>query len=179
MTCCYEPLKESDRERRDGLGKTTLGDTGKPRKQPHRGCDWGYKNGSRGRDFVAIHSGKVASVIETGELGWTTIVKRSGCKNPACEGVYDEYNHSLEKSALKVGAEVLGGRTVLNQMGDKGSPGANHLHASSAKNPVPHNAPREQLRDLFKEIDACSKQRKANMDAKKLAASKAALPEPE
>lgn len=169
MTCCFEPLKDKDRERRDGLGKKTLGDTGKPRKQPHRGSDWGYKNGSKGRDYVAVHSGSVAAVLETGELGWCIIVKRSECSNPDCAGVFDEYNHSEEKSPLKVGDAVVGGRTVLNKISDKGSRGAPHLHASSSKFHVPHSAPVKDLRDLFADIDKSSAQRKANAEAKKAA----------
>ena len=165
MSCVYEPLKDKDRERRDGLHKKTLCNTGKPRKQPHRGCDWGYKNGSAGRDFVAMHTGIVSQVLKTGELGWTEIIKRDGCTRPECQGVYDEYNHSLEKPILKVGDKVVGNKTVLNQMGDLGSPGANHLHASSAKAPVPHAAPREKLRDLFAEIDECRAERKAIKEA--------------
>lgn len=169
MTCCFEPLKDKDRERRDGLNKTTLGNTGKPRKQPHRGCDWGYKNGSAGRAFVAIHSGVVSKITRTGELGHTIIIKWTGCDNPDHAGVYNEYNHSNQATKLKVGDKVQGGKTVLNAMGDDGSPGANHLHTSAAKHPTPHEAPREKLRDLFADIDKSSAQRKANLAAKRAA----------
>lgn len=170
MTCCFEPLKDKDRERRDGLGKKTLGNTGKPRKQPHRGCDWGYKNGSKGRPYVAIHSGEVTQVLSTGELGWSIIIKREGCTNEGCVGAFDEYNHSETASKLKKGDKVVGGKTELNDMSDNGSRGAPHLHASSAYAPVPHSAPVPKLRDLFADIDASSKQRKANKEAKEAAA---------
>lgn len=171
MTCCYEPLKSipgKKVERRDGLHKKTLGNTGKPRKRPHKGLDWGYIGGSMGEDYYAVHGGTVTAITSTGELGELIIVKRDGCQEEGCVGAYDEYCHSAEKSPLKVGDKVVGGRTVLNQIGDKGSPGAPHLHLSSAYASVPHNAPTAKLRDVFAEIDKSSAQRRANMEAKKL-----------
>ena len=161
MTCYHEPLKDKDRERRDGLHKKTLGDTGKPRKQPHRGSDWGYKGGSKGRDFVAMHDGTIVKILETAELGCSVIIKNDPCANPECAGVYIEYNHSETPTTLKAGDKVKGGVTPINKMSDKGSRGAPHLHASAAKSPVPHTAPRELLLDLFALIDASRAARQA------------------
>lgn len=166
--CCFEPLKPvkgKKVERRDGLGKTTLGDTGKPRKRPHMGCDWGYIGGSMGEDYYAIHSGTVTSVVKTGELGWTIIVKRDACDTAAHAGIHDEYCHSGAQAPFKVGAKVVGGKTVLNKIGDEGSPGAPHLHACSAHAPVPHSAPREKLNDLFADIDKSTAERKVIIEA--------------
>lgn len=164
MSCCYEPLRMKTRERRDELNKTTLGTTGKPRKQPHRGNDWGDKAGSAGKDFYAIHAGVVSKILRTGELGNSIIIKRTGCQNPKCVGRFDEYNHSNQPTKLKVGDAVTH-NTVLNQMGDDGSPGANHLHASSATAPIPHAADRSKLVDLFKDIDASTAVRRAEKAA--------------
>lgn len=162
MTCYHEPLKDKDRERRDGLHKKTLGDTGKPRKQPHRGSDWGYKNGSKGRDFRAIHDGTITKILETAELGCSVIIKNDPCDNPACAGgVWIGYNHAETPTALKVGDKVVGGVTPINKMSDKGSRGAPHLHAAAAKHPIPHVASRELLLDLFALIDASRAQRQA------------------
>jgi hypothetical protein len=164
MTCCFEPLKPikgKKIERRDGLNKTTIGNTGKPRKRPHMGCDWGYIGGSLGEDYYAIHSGTVTAINKTGELGFLIIVKRDGCTSPDCVGIYDEYCHSGARAPFKLGDKVIGGRTVLNQMGDEGSPGAPHLHACSAKHPIPHESPREKLNDLFADIDKSVKERAA------------------
>lgn len=172
MTCCYEPLKPikgKKVERRDGLNKTTIGNTGKPRKRPHMGCDWGYVGGSEGEDYYAIHSGTVTAVNQTGELGWLIIVKRDPCDDADHLGVHDEYCHSAKRAPFKLGQKVIGGKTVLNQMSDEGSPGAPHLHAASAKHPVPHTAPRNKLRDLFKDIDKSTAKRKALIEAARAA----------
>jgi hypothetical protein len=164
MSCVFEPLRMKTRERRDELGKATIGDTGKPRKRPHRGNDWGDRAGSAGKDFYAVHAGKVVKVLKTGELGHSIIIERMGCLNPNCKGRFDEYNHSNQATKLKVG-EMVTHNTVLNQMGDMGSPGANHLHASSAFGPVPHDAPVGKLVDLFKDIDAATAVRRAEKAA--------------
>ncbi len=65
------------RERRDELGKATIGDTGKPRKRPHRGNDWGDRAGSAGKDFYAVHAGKVVKVLKTSipeRVSWVRIL---------------------------------------------------------------------------------------------------------
>jgi murein DD-endopeptidase MepM/ murein hydrolase activator NlpD len=166
LTCFYEPVRGPGKERRDELGNTAP-----YRTQPHRGSDWGFTNGSEGKDIYAMHSGKVTKVVNEPALGWTVIVK-SVCTNPACEKDYIEYNHMLKQPLLKVGDEVKGNyQTVIGLIGATGSSlskaGANHLHASCAPAPVPHVADRKVLKDLFKLIDASSANRKANMEAKK------------
>jgi murein DD-endopeptidase MepM/ murein hydrolase activator NlpD len=170
MTCFYEPVRGPGRERRDELGNNAP-----YRTQPHRGSDWGFTNGSEGKDIYAMHAGKVTKVVNEPALGWTVIVK-SVCANPACEKDYIEYNHMLKQPLLKVGDEVKGNyQTVIGLIGATGSSlskaGANHLHASCAPAPVPHVADRKVLKDLFKLIDASSKTRKANMEAKKAASA--------
>jgi len=152
------------RERRDALGKTTIGDTGKPRKRPHRGNDWGDRAGSAGKDYYAVHAGKIVAIIKTGELGHSVIVERLGCQNSRCKGRFDEYNHSNQPTKLKVG-DMVTHNTVLNQMGDMGSPGANHLHMSSAFGKVPHEAAVDKLVDLFVDIDAATAVRRAEKAA--------------
>jgi hypothetical protein len=62
-------------------------------------------------------------------------------------------------------------------MGDMGSPGANHLHASSAFGPVPHDAPVGKLVDLFKDIDAATAVRRAEKAATTAAKPLIANPE--
>jgi hypothetical protein len=108
--------------------------------------------------------------LKTGELGNSVIVERMGCLNPKCKGRFDEYNHSNQPTKLKVG-DMVTHNTVLNQMGDMGSPGANHLHMSSAFARVPHEAPVDKLVDLFKDIDASTAVRRAEK-----AATSAAVP---
>lgn len=176
MSCTYEPLRMKTRERRDELGKATIGNTGKPRKRPHRGNDWGDKAGSAGKDYYGVHAGTVSKVLRTGELGHSVIVKRTGCANPKCVGRFDEYNHSNQATKLKVGDAVTH-NTVINQMGDDGSPGANHLHMSSAYAPVPHEAPVDKLVDLFKDIDASTAVRRAEKAAREAGQPLIANPE--
>ncbi len=165
MSCVYEPLRMKTRERRDELGKTTIGNTGKPRKRPHRGNDWGDTTGSAGKPFYGVHKGTITKILRTGELGHSVIVKRTGCVNPKCQGRYDEYNHSNQATKFKVGDEITS-NDILNTMGDDGSPGANHLHMSSAYAPIPHEAPVDKLVDLFKDIDASTAVRRAEKAAK-------------
>jgi hypothetical protein len=62
-------------------------------------------------------------------------------------------------------------------MGDMGSPGANHLHMSSAYGRVPHEAPVDKLVDLFKDIDAATAVRRAEKAA--ATASKPLIQNPE
>jgi murein DD-endopeptidase MepM/ murein hydrolase activator NlpD len=168
LTCFYEPIRGAGRERRDELGNTAP-----YRTQPHRGSDWGFTNGSEGKDIYAIHAGKVTKIENNPALGWTVYVK-SVCVNPACAKDTIEYNHMLKQPLLKVGDEVKGNyQSLIGLIGATGSSlskaGANHLHASCAPESVPHAADRKVLKDLFKLIDESSKNRKANMEAKKAA----------
>jgi murein DD-endopeptidase MepM/ murein hydrolase activator NlpD len=158
MTCFYEPIKGPGQERRDELGNFAS-----YRTQPHRGSDWGFRNGSEGKDIRAIHTGKVTAVENNAALGWTVIIK-SVCDQPECKKDHIEYNHMLKKPLVQVGDEVAN-RTVIGLIGATGSSlskaGANHLHASCAPKPVPHAADRAVLKDLFKLIDASKKARQA------------------
>lgn len=166
ITCFYEPITGPGWERRDQLG-----DFQSYRTQPHLGEDWGFKNGSEGKPIRNIHAGKV-SKIENGEkLGWSAYVKLI-CPNK-CEfdGMTIEYNHMIEKPALKVGQELLAGKDLIGKIGASGTSlsksGAFHLHASMAKNAIPHSQPLAKKVSIVKAIDRSSKQRKANMEAKK------------
>ncbi len=149
----YEPIKGPGAERRDELGNFAP-----YRSQPHRGCDWGFSNGSQGKTIFAIRSGKVTFSGWNDALGHTVIIK-------SADGVYVEYNHMNEKSPLKVGEVVNGGKSVVGRIGCTGSSlsasKAYHLHASAAKFHTPHAAPRPKLIDLFKEIDKSKKKRVA------------------
>lgn len=165
MTCFFEPVRGPGRERRDELGNTAP-----YRTQPHRGSDWGFKNGSEGKDIYAIHAGKVSKVENNPALGWSVVIK-SVCTNTACAKDYIEYNHMLEKPKVKVGDEVKGNyQSVIGLIGATGTSlsasGANHLHASCASAPQPHAADRKILKDLFKLIDKSSAERKAIKEAK-------------
>lgn len=166
LNCYYEPVRGPGRERRDELGNTAP-----YRSQPHRGSDWGFTNGSEGKEIYAIHAGKVTKVENNPALGWSVTILNQ-CGNAECSGVHIEYNHMLKAPAVKVGDTVTGNyKSVIGLIGATGSSlskaGANHLHASCAKSPTPHNADRKILKDLFKLIDQSSAQRKANMEAKK------------
>jgi len=165
MTCFYEPVRGPGKERRDELGNTAP-----YRTQPHRGSDWGFSNGSEGKDIYAIHAGKVSKVENNPALGWSVVIK-SVCTNAACAKDYIEYNHMLTKPKVKVGDEVKGNyQSVIGLIGATGSSlskaGANHLHASCAPAPQPHAADRKILKDLFKLIDKSSAERKAIKEAK-------------
>jgi murein DD-endopeptidase MepM/ murein hydrolase activator NlpD len=165
MTCFFEPVIGAGNERRDELGNTAP-----YRSQPHRGSDWGFSNGSEGKEIRAIHAGKVSKVENNPALGWTVVVK-SVCENPECAKDYIEYNHMLKQPVLKVGDEVKGHHSVIGLIGATGTSlsqsGANHLHASCAPSPQPHAADRKVLKDLFKLIDKSSAERKAIRDAAK------------
>lgn len=166
LNCYYEPVRGPGRERRDELGNTAP-----YRSQPHRGSDWGFTNGSEGKEIYAIHAGKVTKVENNPALGWSVTILNQ-CGNAECSGVHIEYNHMLKAPAVKVGDTVTGNyKSVIGLIGATGSSlskaGANHLHASCAKSSTPHNADRKILKDLFKLIDQSSAQRKANMEAKK------------
>ena len=166
MTCFFEPVRGPGRERRDELGNTAP-----YRSQPHRGSDWGFTNGSEGKDIYAIHAGKVTQVNNNPALGWSVVIQ-SVCTNAACAKDFIEYNHMLRQPSVKVGDEVKGNyQSVIGLIGATGSSlskaGANHLHASCAPNKQPHAADRKVLKDLFKLIDKSSAERKAIMEAKK------------
>lgn len=145
----YEPVKGPGAERRDELGNFAP-----YRSQPHRGCDWGFTNGSEKKPIYAIRTGKVTFSGWNDALGHTVIIK-------SADGVYIEYNHMNEKSPLSVGDKVQGAKTVVGRIGCTGSSlsasKAFHLHASASKFKTPHAAPREKLIDLFKEIDKSKK----------------------
>ena len=165
MTCFFEPVKGPGRERRDELGNTAP-----YRTQPHRGSDWGFTNGSEGKEIFAAHAGKVSKVENNPALGWTVVVK-SVCDNATCAKDYIEYNHMLKAPSVKVGDEVKGNyQSVIGLIGATGSSlskaGANHLHASCAPASQPHAADRKILKDLFKLIDKSSAERKAIKEAK-------------
>ena len=166
MTCFFEPVRGPGRERRDELGNTAP-----YRSQPHRGSDWGFTNGSEGKEIYAIHAGKVTQVTNNPALGWSVVIQ-SVCSNAACSKDFIEYNHMLRQPSVKVGDEVKGNyQSVIGLIGATGSSlskaGANHLHASCAPDKQPHAADRKVLKDLFKLIDKSSAERKAIMEAKK------------
>jgi murein DD-endopeptidase MepM/ murein hydrolase activator NlpD len=165
MTCFFEPVRGTGRERRDELGNTAP-----YRSQPHRGSDWGFTNGSEGKEIYAAHAGKITKVENNPALGWSVVVK-SVCDNAACAKDYIEYNHMLKQPLVRVGDEVKGNyQSVIGLIGATGTSlsasGANHLHASCAPAPQPHAADRKVLKDLFKLIDKSSAERKAIKEAK-------------
>jgi murein DD-endopeptidase MepM/ murein hydrolase activator NlpD len=166
MTCFFEPVRGPGRERRDELGNTAP-----YRSQPHRGSDWGFTNGSEGKNIFAIHAGKVTQVTNNPALGWSVVIQ-SVCTNAACSKDFIEYNHMLRQPSVKVGDEVKGNfQSVIGLIGATGTSlsksGANHLHASCAPHKQPHAADRKVLKDLFKLIDKSSAERRAIMEAKK------------
>jgi hypothetical protein len=158
MTHYFEPVKGPGNERRDELGNTAP-----YRSQPHRGCDWGFSNGSEGKDIWAIHTGKVTKVWNDPALGWSAIVKNVCDDSCGQNGKHIEYNHMIGKPALKVGQTVEANKNSIGLIGATGSAlsqsGAFHLHASQSIDPIPHAAPREKLGDLFKLIDKSFAQR--------------------
>lgn len=156
MKCFYEPVKGPGAERRDELGNTAP-----YRSHPHLGNDYGFSNGSEGKDIWAFHSGQVTAITNNPALGWTVIVKlECDCKY---NGYHIEYNHMKSKPNLTIGQKVEGNKTVIGPIGATGSSlsqsGAFHLHASMAKVPVPHTAPLEHKIDLFKVVDISVKNR--------------------
>ncbi len=156
MTCFFEPVKGPGAERRDELGNMAP-----YRTQAHRGSDYGFSNGSEGKDIWTIHSGVVSAVTNNPALGWTVIV-RLECKCKF-DGYHIEYNHMLQKPKVVIGQKVVANKDGIGLIGATGTSlsqsGANHLHASMSKHPVPHEAPRETLVDLFKVVDISTKQR--------------------
>lgn len=159
--CFYEPVRGAGNERRDELGNTAP-----YRKHPHLGEDWGFSNGSEGKDIWAIHAGKVTKVWNDPALGWslTTIIP-TGCEC-GFGGFSIEYNHMLKQPTLKVGDEVKGGwQTVIGLIGATGSAlsasGANHLHASMGKAAVPHTLPLDKKVAMFPLCTSGSAERKA------------------
>lgn len=163
MTCFFEPVKGPHAERRDELGNTAP-----YRTQPHRGSDWGFSNGSEGKEIWAIHSGTITKTWNDPALGFSVIVKND-CTDEKCSKLHIEYNHMIAKSPLKVGDKVIGKETLIGKIGATGSAlsksGAFHLHASAAPADVPHVAPVPKLKDLFKLIDQSRAERKALKDA--------------
>lgn len=179
ITCFYEPIKGPGRERRDELGNFAS-----YRKQPHLGEDWGFTNGSEDKEIYSIHAGVVSDVYWSDALGWSVVVNLPDNCNCGFGKEYIEYNHMIRKPAIKVGDKVEGNyQSQLGNIGASGSSlsksGANHLHASMGPAKRPHTLPLDKKRAMFPLIDESSKNRKANMEAKKNAVNTAALPEPE
>lgn len=127
--------------RRDGLNKLTIGNSGEPRKNPHRGSDWG------GKLITSISTGRVTDVFFSEQLGNCLTMKNA-------DGVFILYAHMAKPSSRKVGEMVIAGITAIGMVGNTGSYsfGA-HLHAAAAKHKQPHLAPQGKLLDLFKLID--------------------------
>ena len=125
-------------------------------------------------DGAAIHAGVVTAVTNNPALGWSAIVRIECADNCPYVGEHIEYNHMLAKPKLTIGEKVTGGNYLIGLIGATGSAlsasGANHLHASMAKNPVPSTQGLPAKRDLFKLIDESKAGRKAVKDA--LAAGK-------
>jgi hypothetical protein len=164
LKCFFEPIKGEGWERRDELGNTAP-----YRKHPHLGCDWGFKNGSRGKDILAIHAGVITAITNNPALGWSVIVRIECADNCPYVGEHIEYNHMVDRPNLKIGQKVTGGNFAVGKIGSTGTAlsaaGADHLHASMAKNPVPSTQGLAAKRDLFKLIDASKVTRKAIKDA--------------
>lgn len=157
----YSFLKGEGKERRDELGNFAS-----YRKQPHRGSDWGFKNGSEGKPVYAVAAGVVSDVFWTDALGHCVTVKNDH------DGVFVLVAHLQEKSTCKKGDKVTND-TVLGKIGNTGSASVGaHLHAAASKSPKPHLASFPALLDLFKLIDAD----KAKRDALKPKVEKPAEP---
>ena len=135
--------------RRDGLNKLTIGNTGEPRKNPHRGSDWG------GKVITSISTGRVTDVFFSEQLGNCLTMKNA-------DGVFILYSHMKNPSSRKVGDMVIAGETAIGLVGNTGSYsfGA-HLHAAAAKHKQPHLAPQGKLLDLFALIDGYTASLKA------------------
>jgi murein DD-endopeptidase MepM/ murein hydrolase activator NlpD len=127
--------------RRDGLNKLTIGNSGEPRKNPHRGSDWG------GKLITSISTGRVTEVFFSEQLGNCLTMKNA-------DGVFILYAHMKNPSSRKVGDMLIAGETAIGLVGNTGSYsfGA-HLHAAAAKHKQPHLAPQSKLLDLFTLID--------------------------
>lgn len=157
MTCYFEPVKGPGAERRDELGNTAP-----YRSHAHLGEDWGFSNGSEGKDIWAIHTGKVIKIENNAALGWTAYVEII-CNTCRFNGYTIEYNHMLGKPTLKVGQIVEANKNTIGLIGATGSAlskaGAFHLHASMAKVAIPHTAPLEHKISMFELIDKSTKER--------------------
>lgn len=139
----YSFLKGEGKERRDELGNFAS-----YRKQPHRGSDWGFKNGSEGKPVYAVAAGVVSDVFWTDALGHCVTVKNDH------DGVFVLVAHLQEKSTCKKGDKVTND-TVIGKIGNTGSASVGaHLHAAASKSPKPHLASFPALLDLFKLMDA-------------------------
>jgi len=169
----YSFLKGEGKERRDELGNFAS-----YRKQPHRGSDWGFKNGSEGKPVYAVAAGVVADNFWTDALGHCLIVKNDH------DQVYVLVAHLQEKSPCKKGDKV-DNSTVIGKIGNTGSASVGaHLHAAASLSPKPHLASFPALLDLFKLMDADKAKRdalkpkvekpKADTPVKKTAAKKPA-----
>lgn len=141
----FAPIKGEGVERRDELNKTTVGDTGIPRKRPHRGNDWGFKNGSLGKPVYAMHDGVVTKVAFSSEVqGHVTVRGTDGISVVYCHFDY----HSI---TVKKETEVIGGETVLGKLGPYVH--GPHLHTAASKNPSPLTCDPKQLLDVFDLLD--------------------------
>lgn len=153
MNCFYPALKGKTAERRDELGNTAP-----YRSHPHLGEDEGFTDGSEGKPIHAVHNATVTAVANNPALGWTVIYKIDsddcGCK---WDGYHIENNHMLEKPPVVIGQKLERFKTVIGKIGATGSAlsasGANHLHYSMAKVPVPHTAPLEHKVSIWKQQD--------------------------
>lgn len=144
----FEPISGEGAERRDAFGAT-----GPHRSQPHRGADWGFKNGSHRKVVTAVHDGIVTQVVYFTGMGWSVIVRNIN----GHEHLYLEYNHFDERPRLKRGDKVVGGDTMVGLIGASGtqiqSSTAYHVHIAISTQPVPHKAARATLKDPFRLID--------------------------
>jgi len=135
------PIKGTGAERRDEFGNFAS-----YRKQAHRGGDWGFTNGSEGKDVFAMHSGVVTKNFWSDALGWVVITKDE-------DGLHILYAH-LKAQGLKKNSAVIAGETVIGKIGNTGSASVGaHLHVAASKNAQPHLAPYEELLDPFKLVD--------------------------
>jgi murein DD-endopeptidase MepM/ murein hydrolase activator NlpD len=129
-------------ERRDELGKTTIGNTGQKRKNPHRGNDYG------GKMITAVTTGRVTKVWWSDEVG-------NCLEQKTADGLWVTYCHMKNPSARKVGEMVIGGQTSIGLVGNTGSYSfGDHLHIVFSKVPNGLMAAFDKLVDAFKHIDA-------------------------
>lgn len=139
-----EPLPKV---RGDKMGKTTIGNTGTPRKNPHRGDDW-----STGGTIKSIATGVVTDVFWSEQLGNCLTMKTK-------DGIYILYAHLAKVSWRKKGEKVVAGETNIGVAGNTGAYSfGTHLHAACSTQPKPHLAPATTLISLFELIDAYSEQ---------------------
>jgi murein DD-endopeptidase MepM/ murein hydrolase activator NlpD len=162
----HPPIKGAGAERRDELGNFAS-----YRKQPHRGSDWGFINGSEGKPIYAMASGVVTDNFWTDALGNCLTVQNDH------DQVFVLVAHMQEKSELKKGTKVIGGETILGKIGNTGSASVGaHLHAAASKSPKPHLASVPALLDLFKLIDADKPAKIEKPEIAKPATTKAKAP---